>query len=467
MPFKKIDENDIQFLVSVCGSERVILSPNINQDFSHDEMPEYGKFYPEVLVEAECTDEIAQIMAYANERLIPVTPRGAGTGLCGGCVPLYGGILLSLMRMNHILEIDTDNLIAVTEPGVRLMELAAKTEEYGLLYPPDPGEKSATIGGNVMTNAGGMRAIRYGVTRDYIRGMEAVLPTGEIVKLGGKIAKSSSGYSLKDLIVGSEGTLGIVTKLELKLIKLPCKSVTLLVAFDDLQCCLSVVPKILMAADAPTNLEFMERDIILYAEEYLGRSFPDKSANAYILVTYSGNTKAEIDSICTCVAELCLAEGAQNVFISDTPDRQDSIWQPRGAFLEAIKNSAPAIDECDVVVPINQVGTFLKYAKELEHKENIRIKTFGHAGDGNLHIYLCKDACSDYEWSVASTRIMGDLYEQAIKLGGQVSGEHGIGHAKKRYLKQSVGEVQMELMQGIKRVFDPNGILNPGKVVCN
>lgn len=466
MPYKKIDENDIQFLISVCGNKRVILPENINQDFSHDEMPEYGIFYPEILVEVECTKEIASIMRYANEHRIPVIPRGAGTGLCGGCVPVYGGILLSLMRMNHILEIDTDNLIAVTEPGVRLMELAAKAEECGLLYPPDPGEKSATIGGNVMTNAGGMRAIRYGVTRDYVRGMEVVLPTGNVVEFGGKIAKSSSGYSLKDLIIGSEGTLGIVTKLELKLVKLPCKNVTLMVAFDDLQCCLSVVPKILKAADAPTNLEFMERDVILYAEKYLGRSFPDKSANAYILVTYSGNTKSEIDSICTCIAELCLAEGAKDVFISDTPDRQNSIWQPRGAFLEAIKNSTPAMDECDVVVPISQIDMFLKYAKELEHEENIRITSFGHAGDGNLHIYLCKDTCSDDEWSVASARIMERLYERATKLGGQVSGEHGIGHAKKQYLARSVGEVQMDIMRGIKQVFDPNGILNPGKV-CN
>ena len=464
MRYKKIDQQDIDFLKSICTDNRVYISDKICEDFSHDEMPEYGKYYPEVMVEVLNTEEVSKIMTYASQHKIPVTPRGAGTGLCGGCVPLYGGILLSMMKMNRILGIDKYNLIATVEPGVLLMELSAKVEEHGLLYPPDPGEKSATIGGNVMTNAGGMRAIKYGVTRDYVRGMEVVLPSGEVLNFGGKIAKSSSGYSLKDLMIGSEGTLGIITKLHLRLIKLPKRNITLMIPFDNLQACLDVVPKILMAADTPTNLEFIERNVILYAEEYLGRKFPDKSAEAYILVTYSGNDKKEIEKIYDDVAQLCLSQGAKDVLISDTEERQNSIWIARGAFLEAIKNSTPSMDECDVVVPIKKIGQYLEYAKSVEKQQQIRLASFGHAGDGNLHIYVCKDALSDSEWKKQCHNVMDLLYSYAVELQGQVSGEHGIGHAKKRYLAESVGQTQMELMRGIKRVFDPNYILNPGKI---
>lgn len=464
MRYRKLEQKDLDFLASVCGKERVVLPKQMNDDYTHDEMPEYGRYQPEVLVTPETTGEVSAILAYANENLLPVTPRGAGTGLCGGCVAIHGGILLSLERMKRIIEIDTRSLIAVVQPGVLLMELAEEVEKFGLLYPPDPGEKSATIGGNVMTNAGGMRAIKYGVTRDYVRGMEVVLPDGRIVRLGGRVAKSSSGYSLKDLLIGSEGTLGIVTELELKLIKCPKRNVTLMVPFDSLEACLAVVPKILITADAPMNLEFMEKNVILYAEKYLNRKFPDKSADAYLLVTYSGNTKHEIEDVYDEVARLCLEEGARDVFLSDTQERQDSIWLARGAFLEAIKNSTPGMDECDVVVPIGSVKDFLEYAKAVERQEHIRLASFGHAGDGNLHLYICKDELSEDLWNARRTKVMDLLYEEAIRLKGQVSGEHGIGHAKRKYLAMSVGETQIELMQGIKEVFDPKGILNPGKI---
>ncbi len=471
-PYKQIDNEDISFLKQVCTNERVRLKdtsePNnsgINEDFSHDEMPEYGKFYPDVMVDVLSAEEISKILAYASKMNLPVTIRGAGTGLCGGCVPTLGGILVNVIGMNKILEIDKKNLIAVVEPGVLLMELAAAVEGEGLLYPPDPGEKSATIGGNAMTNAGGMRAIRYGVTREYIRGMEVVIPSGEILQLGGKIAKTSSGYSLKDLFIGSEGTLGVVTKLELKLIKLPKTSVTLLIPYSDLTSCLNSVPLILNTAETPLTLEFMEKEVILSAEEYLGTHFPDKSANAYLMVSYAGNSKTDIEKIYTDVAEVCLANGALDVFISDTDERKLSIWQPRGAFLEAIKSSTPSMDECDIVVPIESIAAYLKYAKAIAQEHGVRIPSFGHAGDGNLHLYVCKDSLPEDEWKEKCQAVMEKLYSYAQELGGQVSGEHGIGHAKIPFLKESVGTCQFELMKGIKRLFDPNLILNPGKVV--
>ncbi len=417
-----------------------------------------------MVVETVSTDEISSIMKYAYDNNIPVTPRGSGTGLCGGSVAIHGGILLSLVRMNRVLEFDEENLTITVEPGLLLMDLIKIVSEKGLLYPPDPGEKSATIGGNVMTNAGGMRAVKYGVTRDYVRSMTVVLPNGEVINVGGKIAKNSSGYSLKDLLVGSEGTLGIVTEITLKLIPAPKKVISLLVPFRDLDECIETVPKIIKSKAVPTAIEFMQREVIEAAEEYLGKKFPDKSSDAYLLLTFDGNSNNEIEEIYENVANICLEAGAVDVFISDTEERQESIWSARGAFLEAIKSSTPEMDECDVVVPRNKIAEYVKYVNKLEMEHEVRIRTFGHAGDGNLHVYLCKDSLSDEIWQIKCKRIMKAMYDKAIELGGQVSGEHGIGHAKTQYLRESIGETSILLMQGIKKVFDPKCILNPGKV---
>jgi glycolate oxidase len=366
--------------------------------------------------------------------------------------------------MDSILEWDTENFTVTAQPGVLLMTLAQEAIDRGLMYPPDPGEKSATIGGNVMTNAGGMRAIKYGVTRDYVLGMTAVLPGGAVIQLGGKVVKNSSGYSIKDLLVGSEGTLAIVTELILKLIPLPPLALSLLVPFNDLAQCFETVPKILQAHTCPTAVEFMQREVIEAAEEYLGLHFPDKSAEAYLLLTFDGSSKTELEQIYHKAADVCLASGARDVFISDTEERQESIWKARGAFLEAIKTSTSDMDECDVVVPRTMLGRFMAFVDTLENDHGVRIRSFGHAGDGNLHIYLCKDDLKDTVWNQKCSKIMGELYTTSSKLGGQISGEHGIGHAKHAYLEQSLGADIMHLMTGIKQVFDPQGILNPGKV---
>jgi glycolate oxidase len=451
-------------LQSFCGPERVYCGSDIHEDYCHDEMPEYGKYFPEVVVEVLSSLEVSQVLRYAAAQHIPVTPRGSGTGLCGGAVPLYGGILLSTAKMNRILEIDEANLTVTTEPGVLLMDLAKAVTDKDLLYPPDPGEKSATIGGNVMTNAGGMRAVKYGVTRDYVRGLEVVLPNGTVLELGGKIAKNSSGYSLKDLLIGSEGTLAIVTKLILKLVPLPKIFLSLLVPFNNLDDCIETVPKIIMSKAVPTAIEFMEREVIEAAEQYLGKHFPDKSADAYLLLTFDGNSTAEIESHYEQVARICLDAGAVDVLISDTTERQETIWTARGAFLAAIKSSTPEMDECDVVVPRNKIALFVKHVKQLEQQYQIRILSFGHAGDGNLHIYICKDDLETAIWQQQLPLIMQQLYDKAAQLEGKVSGEHGIGHAKITYLHQTEGTGVMELLWQIKTVFDPTNILNPGKV---
>lgn len=463
MSWKKLTEEDLTRLREICAPERVFVNEDINEDYAHDELAEVRSF-PEALVEPLTTEEVAEIMAYAYENSIPVTPRGAGTGLCGGAVPIHGGILLSTTKMNSIIEIDEANLTATVQPGILLMEFRDVVEERGLFYPPDPGEKSATIGGNIMTNAGGMRAVKYGVTRDYVLGLEVVLPTGRIIQTGGKIVKNSSGYSLHNVLIGSEGTLGIITEVIIKLLPKPKKQISLLIPFENLDLAISTVPKIIQSKVVPTAIEFMQQDVILAAEQYLGKRFPDKSASAYLLLAFDGNSNEELESVYELVADTALASGAQDVLIADSTERQELIWEARGAFLEALKAMSD-MDEVDVVVPRDKIAEFVAYTNKLSEESEIRILSFGHAGDGNLHVYILRDDLPEQVWRPQMEHLMKKMYDHAKELGGQVSGEHGIGYAKRRYLRDSLGTVQIELMQGIKRAFDPKGILNPSKVI--
>lgn len=465
MNYKKPGSEDIEFFRSVCPPERVLAGQDISSDYGHDEMPIYGAFMPDVLVYVMSTEEVSKILAYCNRERIAVTPRGAGTGLCGGAVPTEGGVLLSTEKMNRILEVDEDSMTATVEPGVLLMDFSDHVLAKNLFYPPEPGEKSATLGGNVMTNAGGMKAVKYGVTRDYVMGMEVVLADGRVLATGGKVAKNSSGYSLLHLLIGSEGTLGIVTKIVLKLIPKPQKSLSLLVPFENLEKCIDAVPLILKSNLQPVAVEFMQREVILDSEVYLGKEFPDKESDSYLLLSFDGASRADVEKVCDRAAELCLSAGAKDAFLADTAERLSSIWDARGAFLEAIKSSTTTLDECDVVVPRMKIAEYVRYADRLEEQYGVRIRYFGHAGDGNLHVYVCKDNMDDSIWAEKLGAIMQGLYDKAEELSGKVSGEHGIGHAKIDFLRDSEGELYMQLIQKIKDAFDPNRILNPGKVV--
>jgi len=366
--------------------------------------------------------------------------------------------------MNRIFELDEDNLTVTVEPGVLLMNLAKFVEDHGFLYPPDPGEKTATIGGNISTNAGGMRAVKYGVTRDYVRGITVVTPTGKILELGGKTVKNSSGYALKELIVGSEGTLAIITKAVLRMIPLPKRSISLLIPFSQIDVALDLVPQIIKSSEIPTAIEVFSKACIGFSEAFLGKKFPDKKADAYLLLTYDGADRETIERNYAPVADLCLEKGAQDVFYIDTDERKDAVWSARGAFLEAIKASTDEMDECDVVVPRTQVKSFFRCVAEISETLSIRIVGFGHAGDGNLHFYLCRDGMDQEQWHERLNDAFQRMYAYAAKVGGLVSGEHGIGWAKKEYLAAQFGHAVMEYMHGVKKVFDPNEILNPGKV---
>ncbi len=462
--FNPVTEQDLAYFRSLLPG-RVFSGEEISTDYDHDEMTEYGHFLPEAVLQALTAEEICAVLKYCNERRIPVTPRGAGTGLCGGCVAIHGGVVLSTEKMKKVLEVDTRNMTATVEPGVLLMEFPKALEGTGLFYPPDPGEKTATMGGNAMTNAGGMRAVRYGVTRDYVLSMEVALADGSLIQLGGKTVKTSSGYSLIDLMIGSEGTLGFLTKLTVKLIPEPKVNLSLLMPFDDLDACIGAVPQVLSCGCDPTAVEFMEREVISCAETYLGKQFPDTSADAYLLVRLDGPSAEALQPAIDTLTDLALSIGARDVLLADTDERKESIWNARGAFLEAIKGSTSTMDECDVVVPRDVIPAFVRRTVEIGKEAQVRIRSFGHAGDGNLHIYVCRDDLPEDEWKEKVSSVMNQLYDLAREMDGEVSGEHGIGHAKKAFLRESVGEKQMQLMRGIKAAFDPNGILNPGKVV--
>jgi len=464
MNYKVFDEKDYLNIREIINDdERVLYKERISEDYSHDELGDI-ECYPDIVVQALSAEEVSKVMKYAYENNIPVTPRGSGTGLVGAAVPIKKGIVIDMSKMNRILELDEENLTVTVEPGVLLMELSKYVEEHDLFYPPDPGEKTATIGGNINTNAGGMRAVKYGVTRDFVRGLEVVLPNGNIVEFGGKVVKNSSGYSMKDLIVGSEGTLGIVTKAVLRLLPLPKKAISLLIPFPTLEHAIRTVPLIIKSKTIPTAIEFMQRETILDAEEFLGKKFPDNQSDAYLLLKFDGNSVEEIQASFDKVADICLEQGALDILFADTDERNDSIWKARGAFLEAIKASTTFMDEVDVVVPRNKVSEMVEFSLQLQEKVGVRIKSFGHAGDGNLHAYVLKDDLSEEEWEKRLNLAMDEMYKKAKELNGQVSGEHGIGYAKRPYLKQSLAPEIIEIMRGIKLAFDPKNILNPGKV---
>ena len=465
--YNKLNDEIIGQIKKNCG--RVFTGADISPDYAKDEMPIYGTRMPDLAVQPVSTEEVSAVMKICYENNIPVTPRGAGTGLVGGAVPLYGGVLIDLTKMNKIIAYDLENFVVDVEAGVLLNDLAEDCLSRGMLYPPDPGEKFACVGANVATNAGGMRAVKYGTTRDYVRAMTVVLPTGEIIRLGATVSKTSSGYSLLNLMIGSEGTLGIITELTLKIIPKPKEVVSLMVPFADLRTALTTVPKFKMAHLNPQAIEFMEREIILASERYVGKEVFPKSLNgqeigAYLLLTFDASSADELEGMTEKAAELVLEAGALDVMVADTPAKLKDVWQARSSFLEAIMKETKLLDECDVVLPVTKIADYLDFVNKTGKDCSLTIKSFGHAGDGNLHIYQCSNDLEEEEFKKGVDKFFDIIYKEAIRLKGLVSGEHGIGSGKVKYLANSVGKTNIELMRGIKKVFDPKMILNPGKV---
>jgi len=455
-------------LQAIVGAKRFFAGDAVKDDFSHDEMPIYGKYYPEVVCEAESTEEVSAILRVCYDNNIPVTPRGAGTGLVGGCVPLCGGVVLCTTRMNKILSYDMNNLVVHIQPGVLLCDLAADALTHGLMYPPDPGEKTATVGGNVSTNAGGMRAVKYGVTRDYVLAMTVVLPDGRVMELGKTVCKTSSGYSLLHLMIGSEGTLGVITELTLKLIPKPEMNVSLILPFADVETAIASVPKIKLANLDPQSIEFMERDIVDSSAAFTGNTiFPTvvdgKEAGAYILVTLVGDSEAELTAKMDRLGALAEQCGAYDTLVVWTDGLKKDVWAARSAFLTVIEADTKLLDEMDVVVPVDRIAEFLVYTRATGKAEGITIRNFGHAGDGNVHLCIVRGERDEETWQRELHENMDRAYAEAYRLGGVASGEHGIGLSKRPYFLRQTAKENLQAMNAIKTALDPQHILNNGK----
>jgi len=459
--YGKVTDNLLALLTEIVGDKN-ILTGEERENYSWDETPSPKPVLPEVVVKPEDTGSVAKILKLANERNIPVTPRGGGTGLSGGVVPIYGGIVLSLERMNRILEIDEANFTATVEPGARLADLYQAVEEHGLYYPLYPGEKSATIGGNVATNAGGMRAVKYGVTRHFVLGLEAALPTGETIQAGGKFVKCSTGYDLTQLIIGSEGTLAVVTKIILRLIAPPARREIVFIPFHRLHDAIRSVPHILKERILPVGIEFMERDIIDMVERYSGKEIPLHNYEAFLMIIVEADNEDEILGISSRIGEICLNHGAVDVFIPGSERAKRNLLDAREKFYPAIRHFGLLLDIADVVVPPSRIAEFVERAKRIAGEYRIPIIVYGHAGDGNVHLHPVRQGEDKNEGKLKE--LFTEIYRVGISLGGTISGEHGLGFAKKGYFHMLADKSNMDLMKRVKKAFDPNNIMNPGKV---
>lgn len=437
-------------------TNRVIYSDKIEHKYLSDTLGR-KQGNASALVFPISTEEVSAILHFASENNIPVTPRGAGTNLVGSTVPHDGSIILDLSLMNHILEIDKENFTATVEPGVILEDFQKHVEGLGLFYPPDPGEKRASIGGNIATNAGGMRAVKYGVTRDYVMGLELVLADGTIIQTGSKNRKDTTGLDIKDIVIGSEGTLAIITKCVLKLIGKPEKSTSLLISFDSLKSGIETVPVLLKANLNPTALEFIERKVVKLGEDFLGLEFPDKEAAAYLLLTFDG-TEEEIAGSIKKLQQV-VAPVSKKIIVLDNAELSQNVWKIRGCLVKAVE-AVSEQEPLDIVVPISKVDAFVNYVNKLEAESGMQMISFGHAGDGNVHLCVVRGDRSLDVWEKELYQNLEKLYTEAHNLGGLISGEHGLGVSKRDFFFKETAPANVQLMNQIKLAFDPKKLLN-------
>ncbi|HSR31743.1 MAG TPA: FAD-linked oxidase C-terminal domain-containing protein [Anaerolineae bacterium] len=462
--YNPVTPDIVRRLIAITGHGNVLVDVESLEPYSHDETVGL-RADPEVVVKVTSAQQVSEILKLAQRKRIPVTPRGAGYGLSGGAVAVQGGIVLSTEKMNRILEIDHENLMVTVEPGVITGEIHRAVEAEGLFYPPDPASlDSCSIGGNIAEGAGGPRAVKYGITKDYVCGLEAVLPSCEIITSGGKLVKNATGYSLIQLLIGSEGTLAVVTKIILRLLPLPKVQVDLLVPFDDFQAAADTVSDIIAHRILPTTIEFMEQDSMLAVERLLQKKVPFSDAAAHLLIQLDGNLQEAVEADMETVGELCLEHGARDLLVAQDRPTRDRLWEARRMIIEALNHESPINHMEDVVVPRAEIHRLLKGTKEIGGRHGVRIINFGHAGDGNVHINVLKDRLSVEAWKTLVPELTEEIYRLALSLGGTITGEHGIGATRRRYLSLALDETQINLMRQIRDVFDPNHILNPGKI---
>ena len=462
--YNRVTAELVDALRLIAGDGDVLVDAEALERYSHDETVGL-RGEPEVVVRVTSAQQVAEVLKLAQRERVPVTPRGAGYGLSGGAVPVAGGIVLSTEKMNRLLEIDARNLMVTVEPGVITGDIHRAVEAEGLFYPPDPASlDSCSIGGNVAEGAGGPRAVKYGTTRDYVCGLEVVLPSGEIMTLGGKLVKNVTGYSLLHLLIGSEGTLAVVTRIVLRLLPLPRVQIDLLVPFDDFQAAADTVADIIAHRILPTAIEFMEQDSVLAVERLLEKEVPYDDAAAHLLIQLDGNSMAAVEADMELVGDICLEHGARDVLVAQDRPTRDRLWEARRMIIESLNAESPVNHMEDVVVPRAEIHRLLQGIKAIAGRHGVRIVSFGHAGDGNVHVNILKDDLPVARWIELVPAVQEEIYHLALALGGTITGEHGIGATRRRYLPMALDEVQIALMRQLRDAFDPNHILNPGKI---
>jgi glycolate oxidase len=470
MGFGRITAEVVKAFEQIIGKENMLLDESQRFDYGHDKTEDY-QFNPEIVLKPATPEHISEILKLCNAHRIAITPRGAGTGLSGGALPIHQGVLLSMEKFNRILQIDELNLQATVEPGVITEVFQNAVKEKGLFYPPDPASRgSCFIGGNVSNNSGGPKAVKYGVTRDYVINLEVVLPNGEIIWTGANVLKNSTGYNLTQLMCGSEGTLGIITKIVFKLRGLPQKDVLLLIPFSTNEEACKAIAEIFRAGITPSGMEFFEREAAMKTVDYVEKIYNSKvttvfpeNMDAYLLCELDGNDEEvlmrDAERVMAVVEQFQIGE----VLFAETAAQKEELWKIR-------KNISPAVNAYtltksdDVVVPRANLPKLVSGIKEIGKQFGFNTVCFGHLGDGNLHVNILKEQISDHDWKTKIPEGIGEIFKLTVSLGGTLSGEHGIGIAKKPYMPIAMKEANLEVMRGIKKAFDPNGILNPGKI---
>ncbi len=460
-----ITAQDIDAFKKITGEQFILVDDETLRHYAHDET-ENLHFLPEIVIKPRTAKEISAILKICNARNIPVTPRGAGTGLSGGALPHLGGVLLSTERMNTILEIDERNLQVTTEPGVITEVLQNAVKEKKLFYPPDPSSRgSCFIGGNIAENSGGPKAVKYGVVKDYVLNLEVVLPTGEIIWTGCNVLKNSTGYNLTQLMVGSEGTLGIVTKIVLKLIPLPQYDLLMLVPFKNLEQAGEAVSAIFRAGFVPSAMELIEIDALKIVSRFVDSTavpVTDDTA-AHLIIEVDGNNREVLMGEMEAIGNLLTQYDIGEVYFADDAQQKAELWKLRRRVAEAVKLIGYTIEE-DTVVPRAELPALIRGVKELGVKHDFEVVCYGHAGDGNLHIRIRKEGIPNSYGNEEMNQVLRELFILVNRLGGTISGEHGIGLIQKSYMDIVFKETNLKLMRDIKKAFDPNNILNAGKI---
>jgi len=465
MNYKQITADDVAFFIAQIGEQYVFTDAVSIEKYSRDET-DGCQFPPEVVLKPADTAQIATVMRYCHEQHIPVSPRAAGTGLSANSLCVYGGVMLSIERLNNILAIDERNLQVITEPGVITEALQNAMIEKGLFYPVDPSSKGTSfIGGNVALNSGGPRAVKYGVVKDFVLNLEVVLPTGEVIWTGANTLKNSTGYNLTQLMVGSEGTLGIVTKIVLKLLPYPKFNNVLLAPFKTMDDASAAVSAVFRAGIIPSCIEFMERDAMVYVMNFLGDvTIPlSDDTQATLLIEVDGNEQESIQRECEKIYEVLTRFEVGEILFADNEAQKNDIWRMRRNIAYAVKKTNVTVEE-DTVVPRADLPELLRHIKAVGAKYGFRSVCYGHAGDGNVHVRILKDQLTDDYWKNEVPKGIREIFEKVVELKGTISGEHGIGWFQIPYMDIKFGELQLQLMRDIKKAFDPNHIMNPGKI---